>query len=87
MVDKNAQDKQLDSMTDKVVEKEMAVSGAAVENLQTQAPVEPSFIVPSKQDMELLQKTLGSAKFEVIDCYTRAEGDFEATVSGLLRTF
>lgn len=88
MVDhKAAADKQIDSMTDKVVEQEIAGSGAAVQNLQNDAPVEPAFMVPEKANMELLQKNFGVSRFEVIDCYTAAEGNFEDTVKGLLRSF
>ena len=56
MVDHKADaDKQIDSMTDKVKEREVAGSGAAVQNLQSDAgAVEPAFLVPDKNDMELL---------------------------------
>ena len=41
----------------------------------------------SKQDMEKLQKHFGASRFEVIDGYTKAEGDFGGCVKNLLRTF
>ena len=55
MVDHNAAaNKQLDSMTDKVAEREIAGSGAAVQNLQDDSSAEPSFLVPAREDLELL---------------------------------
>ena len=74
-------------MTDKVADREVAGAGNAVQNLQSEAPVEQTFLIPSKQDMEVLQKNLKASRFQVIDNFTTAEGDFENTVRGLLRTF
>ena len=89
MVDHNAAaNKQIDSMTDKQAERTVAGAGAAVANLQTEESKDQSaYIVPSKQDMEVLQKNFKASRFEVIDSYTKAEGDFGNTVRNLLRTF
>ena len=88
MVDhKKAADKQIDSMTDKVAEREVAGSGAAVQHLQSDVAQQPTFLVPERTDLDLLQQQFGASRFQVIDCYTKAEGHFENTVRGLLRTF
>ena len=89
MVDQNAAaNKQMDSMTDKVAEREIAGSGAALQNLQSDANVATTHLVPDKEDLEVLQKAFkGTSRFDVIDCFTKAEGSFENTVSGLLRNF
>ncbi len=87
MVDHNAAAaKQIDSMTDKVAESEISASGDAVQNLQGEV-TEPQYLIPDREDMEILQKSLGSTRFQVIDNYTAAEGNFEQTFKGLLRTF
>ena len=88
MVDHNAAaNKQIDSMTDKVADREVAGAGSAVQNLQSDAAAEPSFLVPAREDIEVLQKNFKTSRFQIIDNYTAAEGDFENTVRGLLRTF
>ena len=58
-----AANKQIDSMTDKHTEREVAGSGAAVQNLQQNTAVEPAFLVPIKTDMEILQKNFGASRF------------------------
>ena len=87
MVDHNAAaDKQIDSMTDKVTEREVAGASSAVQNLQSDA-AQPTFLIPERADMELLQKNFGASRFQVIDCFSAAEGNFDNTVKSLLRTF
>ena len=62
MVDHNAAAaKQIDSMTDKVAETEVAGSGAAVQNLQ--AANETTFLVPDREDLDVLQKNLKSSRW------------------------
>ena len=62
MVDHNAAAaKQIDSMTDKVAETEVAGSGAAVQNLQ--ASTEQTFLVPDREDLEVLQKNLKASRW------------------------
>ena len=89
MVDHNAAaDKQIDSMTDKVADREVAGASSAVENMQSDAAAaEQTYLVPNKPDMDALIKNFGASRHQVIDNFTKAEGDFENTVRGLLRTF
>lgn len=88
MVDHNAAAAaQIDSMTDKVAEREVAGAGNAAQNLQSNVADEQTYLIPSKADMDVLQKNFGAQRFQVIDNFTAAEGDFENTVRGLLRTF
>ena len=101
-MDRNQENKELDSMTDKVNEKEMKVSGAGLKNLSEtgQAKQITELIEPDDEDIELLQKELvsaqhsmfnlefqGSTKHDIIDAYTKHDEDFEKTVSTLLRIF
>ena len=55
--------------------------------MQNEAQAEPAFLVPSTKDMDVLKKNFHASRYEIIDNYTKAEGDFENTVRGLLRTF
>ena len=88
MVDHNADAaKQIDTMTDKVQEREIAGTGNAVQNLQSEATEETLYLIPEKKDIELLQNQFGVGRFQIIDSFTKAEGDFENTVRDLLRTF
>ena len=87
MVDQKAQDKQIDSMTDKVVDREVAGASNAAANMQNDAPVEQAFLVPEKQDIDVLQKNFRASRTQIIENFTKAEGNFENTVKGLLRTF
>ena len=55
MVDHNAAAAaQIDSMTDKVADREVAGAGNAVQNLQSNAPVEQTYLIPTKTDMDVL---------------------------------
>ena len=74
-------------MTDKAADREVAGASDAVQNLQSDAAVEPAFLIPERADMEVLQKNFNVKRFDVIDAFTKAEGDFENTVRGLLRSF
>ena len=109
MMDRKQENKELDSMTDKVTEEEVKGSATAMQSLSTANTSNQNVdsairLVPNEKDLELLQKHLvsnatlqnrinvtmcgqGVSRFEIIDEYTKAEGDFGTTVSGLLRTF
>ena len=88
MVDHNAAaDKQIDSMTDKVVDREVAGASSAVQNLQSDAAAEQAYLIPEKSDIDILTKNFGASRFQIIENFTKADGDFENTVRGLLRTF
>ena len=88
MVDHNAAaNKQVDSMTDKVADREVAGADSAAQNLQSDAGDQPAFLIPDKEDLEKLQKNFGASRFQVIENFTKGEGSFENTVKGLLRTF
>ena len=64
MVDHNAAAAaQIDSMTDKVADREVAGAGNAVQNLQSNAPVEQTYLIPTKTDMDVLQKNFGASRF------------------------
>ena len=99
MMNRNQENKELDSMTDKVNEKEMKVSGAGLQDLQGNDGM-TELVEPDDEDIELLQKELvserhskvhsnlqGVSKHDIVDAYTKHDEDFEKTVSTLLRIF
>ena len=67
MMDRNQENKELDSMTDKVNEKEMKVSGAGLKSLSEseQTNQVQEWIEPEDEDIELLQKMLVSRQHSV----------------------
>ena len=74
-------------MTDKVADREVAGASDAVAGLESNAAAEPAYLIPESADIEVLKKNFGASRQEIIDNFTKAEGDFENTVKGLLRTF
>ena len=88
MAHNSAANKEIDSMTDKVADREVAGAGSAAQNMASDVIQEGAYLIPEKEDMELLQKNFsGASRHQVIDNFTKSEGSFENTVKGLLRTF